>query len=347
RVAHCAQGPNEPCDKVTGACLNGCLPGYAPPLCIERKCDEGKFGIGCAFDCHCMEGAECDSISGECTLKDQLTFRQGYCEEGWFGPGCQYKRLSFRVNENEILFPDLPDWLSDQDDSTCNMQHEQGYIFVDLEYPTFIRLMRIRAHTPQTFGELRIKFVMKDHRSLVECGNDENLYFQVDQFTRDYVCPSKAPFKSLTILGRGATHLCGVYISPGRLLYSMVFDNEVDDDTEAEATYDYYGDASGPSLEEESSLTINLDDSAIFNSIQIARGEETCPDKVPLNITLNSILTDEIQYQFPLSTELELTNGKFLFTAPKSDTEARLRCLKIESVPTGQKLSICSVEIWG
>ena len=49
------------CDLVTGHCR--CMPGWAGAVC-NMTCDEGFYGDGCLEVCSCLNGADCDHISG-------------------------------------------------------------------------------------------------------------------------------------------------------------------------------------------------------------------------------------------------------------------------------------------
>ncbi|KAF4527685.1 hypothetical protein B566_EDAN012651 [Ephemera danica] len=65
------------CNTVTGACDNGCKPGWKMPQCTT--CEDGRFGTNCDMLCsdNCMES--CSKDSGNCL--------QG-CKPGWKGDTC-------------------------------------------------------------------------------------------------------------------------------------------------------------------------------------------------------------------------------------------------------------------
>ncbi len=47
---------------------------------------------GCRFPCHCADGGDCDSLTGECGGSGQCEESQPQSdriETGWTGPGCQ------------------------------------------------------------------------------------------------------------------------------------------------------------------------------------------------------------------------------------------------------------------
>ena len=49
-----------------------------PDTCLEHP---GFYGELCNYQCHCLDGAQCDRLTGECP---------GYrCEDGWGGEDCQ------------------------------------------------------------------------------------------------------------------------------------------------------------------------------------------------------------------------------------------------------------------
>ncbi|XP_071081750.1 uncharacterized protein [Haliotis cracherodii] len=62
------------CDKITGHCSSGCLPGYIGSDC-QTTCPNGLYGISCFSQCgHCQGGDICDKTNGTCP---------GGCAAGW------------------------------------------------------------------------------------------------------------------------------------------------------------------------------------------------------------------------------------------------------------------------
>ncbi|GFO01590.1 teneurin-1 [Plakobranchus ocellatus] len=56
-------------------------------ICIAQQCDQGWFGVGCQFQCHCAGNAGCGQ-SGTCS---------DGCDPQWFGPACQYGKIRLIV----------------------------------------------------------------------------------------------------------------------------------------------------------------------------------------------------------------------------------------------------------
>ncbi|XP_030852595.1 multiple epidermal growth factor-like domains protein 10 isoform X2 [Strongylocentrotus purpuratus] len=79
-------GPGQPLDKCAGSqiCLPdpygcSCLAGYTGIYCNET-CGDGMFGADCLQKCNCTDGADCDDVTGQCTID---------CSQGWSGSACQ------------------------------------------------------------------------------------------------------------------------------------------------------------------------------------------------------------------------------------------------------------------
>ncbi|XP_046583115.1 multiple epidermal growth factor-like domains protein 11 [Haliotis rubra] len=67
------------CDKITGRCSRGCLPGYYGTDC-QRACPDGYYGLACGFQCgNCVDGDVCIKTNGTCP---------GRCVAGWINDRC-------------------------------------------------------------------------------------------------------------------------------------------------------------------------------------------------------------------------------------------------------------------
>nr|XP_034319408.1 cell death abnormality protein 1-like isoform X2 [Crassostrea gigas] len=74
------------CDWITGLCEGGCQAGWESPEC-DKKCDDGKFGLGCTEFCgNCrlieieeMEYGKCRHVDGVCIYG---------CNPGYYGDRC-------------------------------------------------------------------------------------------------------------------------------------------------------------------------------------------------------------------------------------------------------------------
>ncbi|XP_065930258.1 uncharacterized protein [Magallana gigas] len=91
---HCLN--NSPCNKQTGHCDGGCIPGYTDPYC-SKKCSLGHFGVNCRERCsgHCLNDKPCDHVSGICAIGCQDGFIGKYCNKscdaGTFGENCAFQ----------------------------------------------------------------------------------------------------------------------------------------------------------------------------------------------------------------------------------------------------------------
>ncbi|XP_046551925.1 multiple epidermal growth factor-like domains protein 11 isoform X2 [Haliotis rubra] len=67
------------CDKITGHCSSGCLPGYYGTDC-QTACPDGYYGLACGFQCgNCVDGDVCIKTNGTCP---------GGCAARWFSDRC-------------------------------------------------------------------------------------------------------------------------------------------------------------------------------------------------------------------------------------------------------------------
>ncbi|GFN95396.1 U3 small nucleolar ribonucleoprotein imp3 [Plakobranchus ocellatus] len=99
-------------------------------VCMAQ-CDQGWFGDGCQFQCHCAGNGEC-SQSGTCS---------DGCDPQWFGPACQYDVSEFNISGVSTEF-DLS-WLTDNNDTTCNTNGDLGYITASLDTPHPLTWVRV------------------------------------------------------------------------------------------------------------------------------------------------------------------------------------------------------------
>ena len=62
-------------------------------LCfLITACDKGTFGEGCRSTCHCLSGAICHNVNGQCPRGDcDAGWKPGTCSEG------KYCLLSYKI----------------------------------------------------------------------------------------------------------------------------------------------------------------------------------------------------------------------------------------------------------
>ncbi|XP_062571545.1 N-acetylglucosamine-1-phosphodiester alpha-N-acetylglucosaminidase-like [Saccostrea cucullata] len=67
-----------------------CDAGWRGDTC-NNTCPPGQYGVGCEFRCTCLNGAECDSVSGACHCHSGYTgtFCQDVCPYGYHGDSCK------------------------------------------------------------------------------------------------------------------------------------------------------------------------------------------------------------------------------------------------------------------
>ncbi|KAL4230214.1 hypothetical protein ACF0H5_010599 [Mactra antiquata] len=72
---------NETCYGSSGACPNGCKPGWGGQVC-KTECNGGTYGPNCESECgQCRNNTICDIMTGVCPLPDN-------CEPGYTGDRC-------------------------------------------------------------------------------------------------------------------------------------------------------------------------------------------------------------------------------------------------------------------
>ncbi|KAK3760889.1 hypothetical protein RRG08_042106 [Elysia crispata] len=342
--AHCKEGRHDRCDRVTGACLTGCQDGWVPPLCDNFKCEPGLFGPDCLYECHCMEGAVCHSVTGECHPKPDArpSHRQGHCALGWFGPGCQHKRVEFYARGSAMN--GSPPWLADQEDDTCSGNEKMERLRIILQYPIYVKLLRIKARRSASFEFLRVELITSKSKkgSELTCSGFGH-YAQAGYETRDFICPSKDSVTGLEIIGQGAVFLCGVYLSAGRIVAKEGLD--IYKTKPASGGHNYVAHYAAP-LTQDTSYRVHFQASTSFNVIHVITGRDECPDTVPFKLSLKRLDDDKVIHTFGSSTSAPSPNGIYSFTAPGEDMHGDLKYLHIESLKN-TFLSICRVEIMG
>ncbi|XP_048238362.1 receptor-type tyrosine-protein phosphatase alpha-like isoform X1 [Haliotis rufescens] len=76
----CVAG-TTPCDRHTGSCVAGCLPGWRDSDCT-RECSQDTYGDACANKCqerNCQGTSQCHHVTGKC---------EPGCKAGWTGEDC-------------------------------------------------------------------------------------------------------------------------------------------------------------------------------------------------------------------------------------------------------------------
>ncbi|XP_071088253.1 receptor-type tyrosine-protein phosphatase epsilon-like isoform X3 [Haliotis cracherodii] len=76
----CAAAPSS-CDRHTGSCNTGCLPGWTEVDC-KQECSLGTYGQNCSLLCtdrNCAGNSSCDHVTGKCVTR---------CKPGWMGIDC-------------------------------------------------------------------------------------------------------------------------------------------------------------------------------------------------------------------------------------------------------------------
>ncbi|KAK6184536.1 hypothetical protein SNE40_006989 [Patella caerulea] len=93
-TCHCNDGD---CNQLTGACSNGCLPGWSGQSC-QTECPDGSYGYNCSGICdnrHCLAPSSCDKITGACDNGCLPGWRLHNCSQecviGFYGERCSLR----------------------------------------------------------------------------------------------------------------------------------------------------------------------------------------------------------------------------------------------------------------
>ncbi|XP_067685393.1 multiple epidermal growth factor-like domains protein 10 [Haliotis asinina] len=79
KQCHCLDN-KEVCDKITGKCSSGCIPGFTGANC-HSLCSDGLFGDDCDKQCHCLDNKEvCDKMTGHCSNGCASGFSDANCQ---------------------------------------------------------------------------------------------------------------------------------------------------------------------------------------------------------------------------------------------------------------------------
>ncbi|GFO34060.1 multiple epidermal growth factor-like domains 6 [Plakobranchus ocellatus] len=212
---------SQPCDRGSGACKGGCDPPFIAPLCHYKGCARpGWFGEDCEFQCHCMpESQGCNNLTGECLDSRFLSYQQGFCADGWIGLGCQFRRAEMIGKDGN---KSLPEWMTDQDDSTCNSDASLQFVSIHLKELTYVDWIRLVVNQPVGFNDLHLSFlkatVIWSSATCTHLNATRAVRIEVSDKTYDYICWTSHPVNTIQIKGRGVSHLCGIYVSAGQHL---------------------------------------------------------------------------------------------------------------------------------
>ncbi|KAK3783666.1 hypothetical protein RRG08_059854 [Elysia crispata] len=131
------------------------------------------------------------------------------CHQDWFGPACQYASVAFNVTFRQKNVS----WLADKDDMTCN---NGKTIRLRIKTQVPIHLSWIRAVFKDTAKNKQI------YLKKIEQGKKQRLICQstalVNKTTYDIVCKTQKSAKKYVLFGSGVKSLCSIYISGGRNL---------------------------------------------------------------------------------------------------------------------------------
>ncbi|XP_025111001.1 receptor-type tyrosine-protein phosphatase kappa-like [Pomacea canaliculata] len=90
---HCYNS-SEICDRRSGVCRSGCAAGWVGKSC-DKKCVEGKYGIGCANICSNCFNSSCHHETGKCLLGCKSGYKGEFCNQEctdyMYGKDCNFR----------------------------------------------------------------------------------------------------------------------------------------------------------------------------------------------------------------------------------------------------------------
>ncbi|KAK3756438.1 hypothetical protein RRG08_029107, partial [Elysia crispata] len=155
---------------------------------------DGWFGLNCQYQCHCAGSAPCDKHDGSCSSG---------CHQDWFGPACQYDRMSYSG----------PGWLTDSDDTTCNTGNTQP-VTVILDTPIPLKWVRVVVSDADSLNQIHLSYQLPGSFTPLACPGLRKA--KVDNLTMDIECSTPEPVSGVTLSRSGITELCSLYINGGR-----------------------------------------------------------------------------------------------------------------------------------
>ncbi|KAK3735020.1 hypothetical protein RRG08_051775 [Elysia crispata] len=155
------------------------------------------YGPTCQYQCHCAGSAPCKKNDGSCSSG---------CQIGWFGSACQYESIGFTVLGNSTL-----DWLTDQNDTTCNNDKETT-VYLALKEPIPLGWSRIVVNSPARLRHIELFYYIANENDPIKCPGPK---VNMSDTVQDILCPTADNVTKVTVLineeaGRG---LCSFYLS--------------------------------------------------------------------------------------------------------------------------------------
>ncbi|KAI8773343.1 platelet endothelial aggregation receptor 1 [Biomphalaria glabrata] len=169
----------------------------------SKSCDVRDF---CQYKCQCSKNCKDDF---QCSENDT-------CKPGWFGYRCQYQDLAV---SGATVFTDpsgrRTDWMTDQDDNTCNNEEDLKSVTLSWEYSKAIPLTwtRLTVSKPHSLLNVALQFTKEETNEKFSCVNET--LAEVTNNTLDKRCNDDVMITSLTLSGN-LSSLCSFYISGGR-----------------------------------------------------------------------------------------------------------------------------------
>ncbi|KAI8773348.1 multiple epidermal growth factor domains 10 [Biomphalaria glabrata] len=171
----------------------------------DRACHVKDF---CKYKCRCIKPCQADF---KCSTNDK-------CQSGWFGFRCQYQDLAVF---GATVTTDPPgmytDWLTDENDYTCNTAKDLNSVTVTWAKLEAIPLTwwRITVNDPRFLVNVQLQFTREGNFEFEKSSCRNETISEVSDKSIDRRCNDDVTITSLTLSGN-LSSLCSFYISGGR-----------------------------------------------------------------------------------------------------------------------------------
>ncbi|XP_055884564.1 uncharacterized protein LOC106070731 isoform X2 [Biomphalaria glabrata] len=171
----------------------------------DRACHVKDF---CKYKCRCIKPCQADF---KCATNDK-------CQSGWFGFRCQYQDLAVFGATVTTNPPGMyTDWLTDENDYTCNTAKDLNSITVTWAKLEAIPLTwwRITVNDPRFLVNVQLQFTREGNFEFEKSSCRNETISEVSDKSIDRRCNDDVMITSLTLSGN-LSSLCSFYISGGR-----------------------------------------------------------------------------------------------------------------------------------
>ncbi|XP_048256481.1 uncharacterized protein LOC124133220 isoform X2 [Haliotis rufescens] len=194
----------------------------ADTSCARDRLGNYWFGPSCRFQCHCFDRRQCDITTGRC-------FSFG-CDEGYFGPGCQYFSIAYKQQTQSSTSSTAVDGYTSTYSFTQSTLNPTWS--VEFQHPAWI--VWVDVLVPAKFGTRAIAMTTTNINTTMPC-DATNAW--ITTTTLRMTCRNVVNATSITLVGTNTTEsrlgLTEVYVYGGRNI-------ALRGDTSQSSVYDIY-----------------------------------------------------------------------------------------------------------